>query len=205
MAPRFAFVPARWLAPDSGLTPADRLTLCVLCQWVNRESGECFPSVPTIAAHAALSENTVRAALKRLVVVGALHVQRRTDANGDPASNLYTILGYDPPRKTAGGGSTIEVPVVQPLQEGGSTDGVEVPQPLKGNVVKENKEVDVAASAPTDPDGSSRPRPYSGPLDRWGNPLPDFSGRGTSPTDEDRAGWRAALRKVGAGPPGGGE
>ena len=76
MAPRFAFVPARWLAPDSGLTPTDRLTLCVLCQWVNRESGECFPSVATIAAHAALSENSVRSAIKRLVVLGAVQVER---------------------------------------------------------------------------------------------------------------------------------
>jgi hypothetical protein len=83
MAPRFAFVPARWLAADSGLKPADRLTLCVLCQWVNRESGECFPSIATIAAHAALSENTVRAALRRLEKVGALEVKPRTDGPAD--------------------------------------------------------------------------------------------------------------------------
>lgn len=157
MAPRFAFVPARWLAPDSGLTSSDRLTLCVLCQWVNRESGECFPSVATIAAHAAMSENSVRAAVRRLVEVGAVTVERRKDATGESASNLYTILGYDPPAKKEGGTSTIEVPVPQPLKGGTATGVQTVPQPLHPNVVKENKEVN-SAHAPTDHDGSSRER-----------------------------------------------
>lgn len=148
MAPRFAFVPARWLAPDSGLDPSDRLTLCVLCQWVNRESGECFPSVATIAAHAALSENTVRTAIKRLAQAGALRVDRRRDIQGDSASNLYTILGYDPPQKKEGEGtSTIAVPVPQPLQGGTSMNGVGVPQPLNPNVVTTNNPGNSAETA----------------------------------------------------------
>ena len=198
MAPRFAFVPARWLAPDSGLTPTDRLTLCVLCQWVNRESGECFPSVATIAAHAALSENSVRSAIKRLVVLGAVQVERRKDSHGDSASNLYTIIGYDPPLgKGARGTATVEVPVLQPLQDGTSTDGFEVPQPLKPNVVTETN--DVPARAAGDPDGPPRTRVTAGPMTLLRQPMPELPDAEPM-TEIERRDWRLALSKVGAGP-----
>lgn len=97
-SPRFSFVPARWLAPDAPLNASARLVLCVLCQWVNSRSGECWPSITTIAEHAKLSLNTVRQAVRDLEKAGALIVRRgRTDAKGDPTSHLYTIVGYDPP------------------------------------------------------------------------------------------------------------
>lgn len=180
MAPRFAIVPARWLAADSGLTPSDRLTLCILCIWVNRETEQCWPSVATIAAHAALSENTIRTALRRLVAFGALTVERRPTKEGDSDTNLYTILGYDPPVKGSKGGTatidpppaTIAVPVLQPLNHRTSTDAVEVPQPLHPNVVKDNKEVDVPAPPSAGPDGPPSSRvtlnePSSSSLTDW--------------------------------------
>ncbi len=84
----------------------------MLCQWVNRESNECFPSVATIAAHAAGHENSVRAAIKRLVSLGALQVERRKDPRGNNTSNLYTILGYDPAAKKGDKGtSAVELPL----------------------------------------------------------------------------------------------
>lgn len=194
MAPRFAFVPARWLAPDSGLAPSDRLTLCVLCQWVNRESGECWPAVATIAAHAALSENTVRASLKKLVEVGAVTVQRRRDSHGDPDTNLYTILGYDPPAKK-GGTSATAVPVLQPLQGGTATGVFEVPQPLHPNVVKENKEVDVPPLVGVAPSGtaSSGKRIQPPPYAPAPNPLADITDAVPMP-EGVKSDWREALK-----------
>ena len=171
MAPRFAFVPARWLAPDSGLAPSDRLNLCVLCQWVNRETGDCWPSVSTIAAHAALSENTIRTAIKNLVSFGAVQVTRRVDKQGDQDSNLYVVIGYDPIPKKGGGTSTIEVPVLQPLQGGTSTNAVEVPQPLNPNVVKDNKPFNGVRKTA----GSKEPPPFVGIKDLHGKPMADYT------------------------------
>lgn len=113
MAPRFSFVPAQWLADDAPLNAADRLVLCVLCQWANSSTGECFPSVGTVAGHSKLSERTVRTSIARLAEVGAITVQRRTDGNGKPTSSLYTIMGYDPPPKSRGVGANQHPPKVQ--------------------------------------------------------------------------------------------
>jgi hypothetical protein len=188
MAPRFAFVPARWLAPDSGLNAADRLTLCILCQWVNRESGECFPSVATIAIHSKLSENTIRQSVKRLAEVGALTVERRNDPNGDSASNLYTILGYDPPVK--GGTANQKVPVPQTGGYGTANEKVEVPQTGGTNVVKENKELN-GAVRPDAPIGRAQSH---GPRDLHGTPLHNYLSDVVEPlTEEQKAGWRSAL------------
>jgi hypothetical protein len=104
MAPRFALVPARWLAPDSGLTSSDRLTLCVLCQWVNTHDTDCWPSIPVICAHARLTKKTVIASIRRLETVGALMVKRRKAKQGDSDTHLFTILGYDPKPKGEGWG-----------------------------------------------------------------------------------------------------
>lgn len=196
MAPRFAFVPARWLAADSGLNAADRLTLCILCQWVNRESGECFPSVATIAIHSKLSANTIRESIKRLVEVGALTVEYRREPNGDPASNLYTVLGYDPPRGTANQRVPPANEKVGVLQTGGygtANEKVEVPQTSTTNVVKENKEVNTVASASAGPVGPPRPL-----RDLQGTLIPDVLAEpATPPTDEERSNWRHALSAAG--------
>lgn len=103
MAPRFFFGPARWLAPDSGLTANERLVLAVLCQWTSRQEGECFPRILTIAAHAALSEASVKRALRGLVAHGAVRVTHRQKADGSPDSSVYLVLGFDPPQKVGVG------------------------------------------------------------------------------------------------------
>jgi hypothetical protein len=103
MAPRFFIGPALWLAPDSGLTANERLVLAVLCQWTSREEGECFPSISTIAASAALSDASVKRAIRGLVGHGTIQVTHRRKANGAPDSSLYLVLGFDPlPKKGEG-------------------------------------------------------------------------------------------------------
>jgi hypothetical protein len=52
---------------------------------------QCFPTVPTLAAHAGVSESTVKRGTKELVEVGDITVEERYDANGVPTSNLYTL------------------------------------------------------------------------------------------------------------------
>jgi len=104
MAVRFAFVPARWLHPDSGLGPMDKLVLCVICQWTNRENLTAFPSIETIAIYAGIHRSTVKRSLKALARVGALRVrQRLTDDGSTNLSNVYTVVGFDPPAEKEGG------------------------------------------------------------------------------------------------------
>lgn len=187
MAPRFAIVPACWLAADSGLNPSERLTLCILCIWVNRETEQCFPSIATIAAHAALSETTVRGAIRKLVAIGALEVQRRRDAQGDSDTNLYTVLGYDRPVKGSKGGTSPvavppaspEVPVPRLAGDRTATEPSEVPQPPHPNVVKDNKSVNSPARAAAGPEGPPSSRvALGGPVEEIGD-------------------WRAALAAAG--------
>ena len=97
MAPRFSIAPARWFLPDSPLSSTDRLVLSVLCIWTNRDTGQCFPKIRTLVECAKVSERSVRASIGHLESFGAISVQRRYDDTGRSTSNLYTVLGYDPP------------------------------------------------------------------------------------------------------------
>lgn len=161
MPPRFSFVPAQWLAEDAPLNAADRLVLCVLCQWANSSTGECFPAVGTVAGHSKLSERTVRTSIARLAEVGAITVQRRTDGTGKSTSSLYTIMGYDPPPKTKGVGANQPPTRVSDLHLVGSQFADMRVQTSRTNVVTTNTPVDVrkakARTATDDPRGSSPP------------------------------------------------
>lgn len=59
------------------------------------QEGKCFPSIPTIARHTSLSQNTVRRAIRDLCKAGFLTVVERHRANGADSSNLYLL--YHPP------------------------------------------------------------------------------------------------------------
>lgn len=102
MAPRFSFVPARWLLPESPLSAPDRLTLAVLGMWANRDTGQCFPKIATIVACTKLSERAVFDSIKNLARAGALRVERRYTDTGKQLSNLYTVVGYDLPAGVQG-------------------------------------------------------------------------------------------------------
>jgi hypothetical protein len=208
MALRFAFVPARWLAEDAPLNAFDRLTLCILCQWVNRERGECYPSVSTIARHAKISESSVRRSIRRLVEVGALEMRAQMDPAGDPGSNIYTILGYDPPDKKThvsnGGGGTVPqtggVPPHRQYPPSPQTGGV--PRggqyPIKAvNTSSGTHAVNRAGSADSADASPPRPeKPYDGPRDLYGQPLaplPDSVGLTQADITAERERLRAAL------------
>lgn len=104
MAPRFFFGPARWLQPDSGLTAYERLVLAVLCQWTNKSTGECFPTIASVAAHASLSESSVHRAVAGLAKHGAIKIRQRRKPDGSPDSSVYFILGFDPTSAELEGG-----------------------------------------------------------------------------------------------------
>jgi hypothetical protein len=63
----------------------------VLQRYADRATGQCWPSVATIARLLDLSKNCVKKYLHRLVQLGLLTSAPRTTAEGDPTSNLYTL------------------------------------------------------------------------------------------------------------------
>ena len=72
----------------------------------NPETGLCCPSIPLLQEECDIkSDNTVKAALKRLVAAGLIASEREM-ANGAIKRTRYTLIGFDP--SNIGGGSNIE-------------------------------------------------------------------------------------------------
>jgi DNA-binding transcriptional regulator YhcF (GntR family) len=63
--------------------------------YADNTSKDSNPSVRTLANKCYCSENTVRAALKKLHEVGLINVKGRVRDDGSQTSNQYTLL--DPP------------------------------------------------------------------------------------------------------------
>ena len=57
------------------------------------KDGECWPSIPTIAAELKLSQSTVRRALQDLRKAGLLETEQRYRTRGGKSSLLYKIRG----------------------------------------------------------------------------------------------------------------
>jgi hypothetical protein len=74
-----------WLsqvARDDGLPPTAARLAIVLSSYVNRESGDAWPAVPTLARNLGVVENSVRKALRAMVAAGHLEI----DAGGGRAA-----------------------------------------------------------------------------------------------------------------------
>jgi|SRR5581483_3384670 len=73
-------------SPASPFTSTERLVAHVLAMYMSEAGDSCFPSIPTIAADAALADSTVRDALNRMSEWGFLDRVRR---RGRGRSNEY--------------------------------------------------------------------------------------------------------------------
>ena len=145
----------------------------ILCWHANKED-ECWPSIGRLADCTKLSENTIRVSVSRLVSLGIITARGRKDKDGDPATNLYTVIGYDPPR---GGTANERVPVPQIGGYGTSNQTVEVPQSSTPNVVKEEQEAVNGARRTSGPAAlEAAPPPQSANSSKPGN-LTDLHGR----------------------------
>lgn len=81
-----------WSTP--GLTTAQLIVLLRLADRAN-DSGECWPSVRTLAADTRQSERTVRAALAELERMGHITRRRRVSQVGTDMTRLYKIESVD--------------------------------------------------------------------------------------------------------------
>lgn len=71
----------------------------VLQRYADRTTGQCFPTVATIAQVLGLGHTCVKKYLGCLVRLGLIERAARTTAEGDPTSNLYTL--HDPTQRDA--------------------------------------------------------------------------------------------------------
>ena len=71
----------------------------VLQRYADRTTGQCWPSVSTIARLLRLSKNCVKKYLHLLARRGLIDIAPRATADGDPTSNLYTV--HDPTQRNA--------------------------------------------------------------------------------------------------------
>ena len=88
----FKRIPVTFLK-DARVTVNDRSVYLALLTFKNTKTGKVSPSVATICKHALLSEKTVRKALKHLVELGYISVQRQYEqGTRGNKTNLYTFL-----------------------------------------------------------------------------------------------------------------
>jgi hypothetical protein len=90
---------------------ADRLVLGAIAHRVSNDSGEAYPSVPTIAREANVSESTVYESLQNLFELGELEWEKAASPLG---TNLYRLPKFKawmetlhPPKSGGGRGSEV--------------------------------------------------------------------------------------------------
>jgi Helix-turn-helix domain len=64
-----------------------------LVRHADSRTQSCYPSYATLAEELAISRNSVRQAVKTLLKYKLIARKRRRSPDGDPASNLYFLLG----------------------------------------------------------------------------------------------------------------
>ncbi|MCZ7568793.1 MAG: helix-turn-helix domain-containing protein [Ardenticatenaceae bacterium] len=93
----------------------------LLCRYANRQTAQCFPSIPTLADQLGVSEPTVKKALKQLVEAGLIRITRRFEETPEGKkvykSNLYTLLAVQKKSQETGNGRA-------PVTGNGRTPGV---------------------------------------------------------------------------------
>jgi hypothetical protein len=70
----------------------------ILNRYANKK-GQAWPSRKTLAQLMEISVATVDRAKDELISIGALTVEHRTGPNGDPTSNIYTLVMSSPMRR----------------------------------------------------------------------------------------------------------
>jgi DNA-binding MarR family transcriptional regulator len=68
----------------------------VLARHANRQTGECWPTIGRIARTLDLARSTVKVYLRKMEKAGLIAIEERQDPQGDPTSNLYTLLDPSP-------------------------------------------------------------------------------------------------------------
>lgn len=124
MTEGFAAIPT-WLIRDTDVSIYALSTYAALATYSGL--GGIFPTIPTLARDARCSQRKVQDALRELVAVGALRVERRQAAHGGPTSNLYHLQPNGPlPGAQDAPGAHGAPPPAQDMHQGGARGADEV-------------------------------------------------------------------------------
>jgi hypothetical protein len=181
-----------WLeqvARDDALTPtASRVAVVLATRFINRERGYAWPSIPTLAGVLAVSENTLRAALRALAAAGHLLIQT---GGGRAASNRYRwiIRRADRAEAVAPGSD------VNPANSCAETLQVSEGEPLDGTPLNEGEPPSPPSAAE---DRRQRPAPRTDDLAAFAAAFPATpdtpTPRAVTEDRRTRRAWARALR-----------
>lgn len=118
--PPWAMVPD-WLIRSSVSDRAVRV-FALLDRHADRDTKEAYPARATLARVLERTKSSIDRALKELVDVGALSIERRLDAAGEPTSNLYRLHFKDPNEVAA----NLQPPLLTDAATGSPTDAATV-------------------------------------------------------------------------------
>lgn len=78
------------------LGPIGIAVYVALCRYAGNTTQQCWPTHKTLAKNTGASVSSVKRAIKKLAALHLLHVEPRFTEQGDPTSNLYTLLSVSP-------------------------------------------------------------------------------------------------------------
>ena len=91
----FSIIP-EWVI-DCDIPAQAKVLYCVLQRYADKKTGECFPSISTLAKRMRVSDSTVKRQIKILIDIKALSKVARYDKEtGEQTSNLYTVIQVPP-------------------------------------------------------------------------------------------------------------
>jgi hypothetical protein len=181
-----------------------------LATYARHDTQTCFPSIKRLASLVHLSRATVKRTLRTLEKCGLVNTQARQDGEGDPTSNLYTLL--DPavcllPQQDTpeGGGLTETLPPVTTEPTGGLPQSPE-PDPhqpdertSKEGVACAVKEKETTPAPRYDEALSWNKRAVLPPMSWEDRPDAQLAHLGLSEHETDRLRTRAIARLIARG------
>jgi hypothetical protein len=138
-----------------------KLLLVALADMADKETGQCYPATPTLAAKIGASERQTQRLIDKLSALHLIAIELRVGT-----SSLYTVLGGDthvttPPPT---GGDTGVTPVVTPMSPGGDTHVTPVVTPMSPKPLI-NPLPNPSSNRGSAPGKSSKSKPLEYPLD----------------------------------------
>lgn len=86
-----SFEAMAWAWSQRSLTSSQRLTLLALADRINRDTGQCVPSIATVMKDANLSERTVQNSLRDLIGAGLIERIVRYGKTGGQVASAYRL------------------------------------------------------------------------------------------------------------------
>lgn len=116
---------AHSVLPVVDLPPTERLALLILAYHHNDKTGDCFPSMETIAGQSGVTPRRIQQAIANLVSWAIIKKKRGGTTEGN-ASNRYTLFGSPKRPKQTGKGVPVKTPL-KPEQKSRFETGKRVP------------------------------------------------------------------------------